>query len=129
MGSSCQLTLDRTMSGSPTATVPLDNDSLEPDEETSLRDRRFIKDPVHGFRVSPSSPLLSTMLMTDHWYDANSRIRLFCLQIHRHVYIFLLLPTVVRVAYLVALQAAVPASPAPQTTRDVLFRMARRITQ
>ena len=59
--------------------VPVDNDELESDEETSLPNRRIIKDPVHGYRVSPSSPLPSTTLITNHLYDANSRIRLFCL--------------------------------------------------
>ena len=40
-------------SGPPKATMPLDDDNLELDEEKSLPDRRIIKDPVHGYRVSP----------------------------------------------------------------------------
>ena len=117
------------MTNSPEATVSLDNDDnddLELDEETSLPNRRIIKDPVHGFRLYP----LPAAARNADDHDANSRIRFFCLQIHRYVCIFLLLPTVVRVAHLVpCTKAAVPASPAPQTARNVLFRMARRITQ
>jgi hypothetical protein len=43
------------MSRSSEATVPLDNDDLESesDEESSLPNRRIIKDPVHGYRASP----------------------------------------------------------------------------
>jgi hypothetical protein len=90
------------MSEALTATVPLDNGNPELGEVTSLPDRRIIKDPVHGFRVSPSSSVLSsTMLTTDDWDDANSRIRLSGLQIHRYVCIFLFSFAVVRVAYLI----------------------------
>lgn len=51
--------LDPAMSDSQGATVPLDNDDLESDEETSLPNRRIIKDPVHGYRVS-SPPSIIT---------------------------------------------------------------------
>lgn len=61
-------TLDRVMSVS---IVPLANDDLDPGEETSLPGQRIIKDPVHGFRGSPSSPPPTT-LMTSDSYDAYS---------------------------------------------------------
>ena len=51
--------LDPAMSDSQGATVPLDNDDFESDEETSLPNRRIIKDPVHGYRVS-SPPSIIT---------------------------------------------------------------------